>query len=186
MSIGRILYFSVAAAALGCAHQPQTAYERSADDSQYFTLRTARGTEQIRLEGDRLFGPDVEVSRLSDGFRGHVGKRMVDLRTADMKVFGSIGSDHTELHVEERPDGFVLKGMYGGSLGSIEMLASRVLGSIGSCSYDMVRAAAETPRYTGRRACLGRVSTVEMFLPADLHTRSAVDRAAMMALFLGN
>jgi hypothetical protein len=173
------------ASAWGCAGTSWFQQGGSAN-AQYFTLRTARGTEQIRLDGDRLFGPDVEVSRLSDGYRGHVGKRVVDLRTEDKKVFGSIGSDHTELHVEERPDGIVLKGLYGGSLGSIELLAGKVVGSIGSCTYDLQRASAEAAfRYTGMRACLGRVASVEMMLPADLGRRPATERAALMALFLG-
>ena len=96
---------------------------------------------------------------------------MVDLRTSDRKVFGSIGSAMTELHVEERPDGFVMKGMYGGKLGTIELLANKMAGSIGDCTYDMVRAGSDVPRYTGRRACRGMVGSAEIMLPADLAAR---------------
>ena len=182
MPTGRIVFLSLAAAAAGCAGQ--SAFGGSSGNEQYFTLRTAASTEQVRLEGNRLFGPDVEVSRMTEGFRGHVGNRMVDLRTSEMKVFGSIGSAHTELYVEEKPGGFVLKGLYGGKLGTIELLSDKMAGSIGGCSYDMVRAGTEF-RYTGRRVCRGMVGTAEIFLPADLATRPPEDRAALIALFLG-
>lgn len=183
MTAGRIALFSLAAAAAGCAGF--SGFGGSSGNEQYFTLRTAASTEQVRLEGNRLFGPDVEVSRLTEGFRGHVGNRMVDLRTSEMKVFGSIGLAHTELYVEERPSGFVLKGMYSGKLGSIELLADKMAGSIGGCTYDMIRAEAAVFRYTGRRVCRGMVGTAEILLPADLATRSPEDRAALIALFLG-
>jgi hypothetical protein len=170
-------------AAAGCA--ALSGAESGGGPGQYFTLRTAVSTETARLDGNRLFGPDVEVSRLTDGFRGHVGSRLVDLRTADMKVFGSIGSALTELYVERRPGGFVMKGMYGGKLGTIEMLADRMAGSIGNCTYDMIRADRETPRYTGRRACRGQVGTAEILFPQDLRSRPPEDQAALTALFLG-
>ena len=185
MKNGPICTVSVAVVALGCAGAG--AYQQSGQqEAQYFTMRTGTSTDTIRLDGDRLFGPDVEVSRLSDGFRGHFGNRVVDLRTADMKVYGSIGSAHTELYVEERPNGVVVKGLYGGTLGTIELLSDKVSGSIGDCTYDLVRAGAgsDLPVYTGRRACRGRVSSAEIPLPADLARRPAVDRAALMAMFL--
>jgi hypothetical protein len=170
---------------MGCAGAGAFSQSGPDNDAQYFTMRTSVSTETIRLDGDRLFGPNVEVSRLSDGFRGHVGNRLVDLRTENRKVFGSIGSAHTELHVEERPGGFVMKGMYGGRLGTIELLNDKMLGSIGNCTYDMVRAGTDVAHYTGRRACRGHIGSAEISLPADLGRRPAVDRAALMALFLG-
>ncbi len=183
MASGRLLMVTLAAAATGCAALSGPGASRG--NEQYFTLRTASSTEQIRLDGDRLFGPDVEVSRLQEGFRGHVGNRLVDLRTSEMKVFGSIGSGLTELYVEERPGGFALKGLYNGKLGTIELLSNKMAGSIGGCTYDMVRAEMETFRYTGRRVCRGMVGTAEIFLPPDLARRTPEDRAALMALFLG-
>ncbi len=172
------------AAAMGCA-SAGSSQQSGPDNAQYFTMRTAVSTETIRLDGDRLFGPNVEVSRLSDGFRGHVGDRLVDLRTEESKVFGSIGSAHTELYVEDRPTGIAIKGMYGGTLGTIELLTEKVAGSIGQCTYDLVRVAPDQYRYTGRRACRGRVGSAEIELPQDLGRRPAVDRAALMAMFLG-
>jgi hypothetical protein len=197
MKNGGIRMLAVAAMTMGCAGA--SAFQQSGpDNGQYFTLRTSANTQTMRLDGDRLFGPDVEVSRLSDGFRGHVGNLLVDLRTENMKVSGSIGSAHTELYVEERSGGLVVKGLYGGALGSIEMLTEKVSGSIGNCTYDMIRAGTEvdvTARYTGRRACrvprrAGGVSqsyvgSAEISLPTNLGRRPAVDRAVLMALFLG-
>jgi hypothetical protein len=185
MTDRRTMVFGLAVVASGCAAWSAGPGGGGGREDQYFTLRTAVSTEQIRLEGDRLFGPDVEVSRLSDGFRGHVGHRNVDLRTSEMKVFGSIGSALTELYVEERPGGFVMKGMYGGKLGTIELLGNKMAGSIGNCTYDLTRAGSDVPHYTGRRACRGMVGTIELFLPVDLATRPPEDRAALIALFLG-
>jgi len=56
-----------ALAALGCAGV-FTPVEKQPDFGQYFTISLPGGTEQARLEGTRLYGSDLEVSRLEGGF----------------------------------------------------------------------------------------------------------------------
>jgi hypothetical protein len=172
----------VTLALAGCAAmQP---LERQEDFAQYFTLRLPDLTEQARLEGPRLFGADIEVQRMRDGYRGQVRSGLIDLRTDGEKVFGSVGTGHTELHVEEIPGSLFLTGLYAGRLGELEVRPDRIKGTIGACTYDLSRHP-EAAWYQGSRVCQGRFGGAELAVPVSLAQRSALERAVFLAIFLG-
>jgi hypothetical protein len=158
--------------------------ERQSDFGDYFTLRLPDRTEQARLEGRRLYGADIELEHLRDGYRGTVRSGLIDLRTDGEKIYGSVGTGHTELHVEEVPGSLFLTGMYAGRLGELEVRADRVKGTIGQCTYDMSRHP-EAPWYQGTRLCQGRFGGAELAFPLSLARRSVHERAVLLAVFLG-
>jgi hypothetical protein len=156
------------------------------DFGQYFTLRTARDTVQAKLAGKRLYGPDLELALLPDGYRGHSNSGLIDLRsTTDDRIFGTIGSVSTELYFEQTEEGFLLEGLYAGRLGSLTISPERLNGSVGGCAYDLQRGSPQGVYYHGQRACRGAISGVQLELPADLPARSPADRAVLLAVFLG-
>jgi hypothetical protein len=166
----------------GCAaFQP---LDRQSDFGEYFTLRLADRTEQARLDGRRLHGADIEVQHLRDGYRGQVRDGLVDLRSDGEKIFGSVGTGHTELHFEEVPGSLYLTGLWAGRLGELEVTADRVKGTIGGCTYDLSRHP-EAPWYKGTRNCAGRFGGAELAIPTTLPRRTAEERAVLLALFLG-
>jgi hypothetical protein len=168
--------------ALSCAAmQP---LESQSDFGQYFTLRLPDLTEQARLDGGRLHGADIELERLRDGYRGHVRSSLIDLRTDGDKIVGSVGTGHTELHVEDSEGVLFLTGMYGGRLGELEVRPDRLKGTIGNCTYDLTRHP-DAYWYQGTRACQGRFGGAELAVPLSFARRSAHERGVLLAVFLG-
>jgi hypothetical protein len=157
------------------------------DRGQYFTIRTSRDTVQALLEGRRFFGPDLELALLPDGYRGHSLRGLIDLRSSpDDRIFGTVGSVATELYFEQSDESFLLDGLYAGRLGSLAISPERLVGSVGACEYDLECGHASAARYHGRRSCQGAITGVLLTLPPALLSRSAADRAVLLAVFLGS
>ena len=73
-------------------------YPRSPHDLVF----TARGEgHSVRLDEGRAYGPDIEVDRFEDGYRGVWNGRTIDVRVAGDRVQGSLGSMPVDLHFEE-------------------------------------------------------------------------------------
>jgi hypothetical protein len=159
--------------------------ERQPDFAEYFTLRLGDRTEQARLEGRRLYGADIEVERLRDGYRGRVRNGIIDLRTDGERIFGTAATGPTDLHFDQLPDALFLTGMYGGKLGELEVRPDRIKGTIGGCTYDMSRHPDAT-WYRGTRVCAGRLGSAELTFPASLATRPPDERGVLLAIFLGH
>ncbi len=132
----------------------------------------------MTIDGDRMFGPQIEIARYGTEYRGRAFGRIVDLRSNEGLIEGSVDSERTELHLQSYPDGFVLRGLYGGHLGAIEVRADRVAGSVGTQAYDL--------RSPGGNSCFtSGYGPTELVVPASVMALPARDRAAILAIFLG-
>lgn len=153
--------------------------------AHYFTLRTHGTTQQARLEGTRLHGPDVDVVKLEDGYRGQAYIRLIDLRVEDDRIIGMVGPGRTELYVSEIPDGLRVEGLYAGSLGRLELRSDEIAGSLGRCTFDLLRTSTRGFWYEGRAVCGGSVMSAQLALPDELPKRPLLERALLTAVFLG-
>jgi hypothetical protein len=175
----------VALLSIGCAGALPSP-EAQPDFGQYFTMSMLGDTEQAKLEGPRLHGAGLEVSRFDDGYRGTGRSGVIDLRTADMKIWGMVGTGSTELFVEDGGQGLHLRGRFGERMSDLAVLPDRVAGTIGRCQYDLRRPAGQGPWYEGRRACSGAMAGVRLALPQALAALPPLDRAALLAIFLAS
>jgi hypothetical protein len=160
--------------------------EQQPDFGQYFTMSMLGNTEQAKLEGPRLHGADLEVSRTAAGFRGVGRSGAVDLHAQGGTIAGTVGAGSTELHVEVEGGGLRIRGRYADKLSDLAVQPERVTGSMGRCHYDLQRAHARDPWYEGQRACGGSLVGVKLALPAALAALPAADRAALLAIFLAS
>jgi hypothetical protein len=163
--------------ASGCAARAPAAAP-STEPSNTLLLHMPGSMQHMTIEGDRMFGPQIEVARYGTEYRGRAFGRIVDLRSSERLIEGSVGSARTELHLENYPDGFMLRGLYGGQLGAIEVRSDRVAGSVGAQAYDLRSACGDT-RFTSG------YGPTELLVPASVMALPAPDRAAILAIFLG-
>jgi hypothetical protein len=183
---GRPRRFWVAASlVLGCAGA-LTPVEKQPDFGRYFTMSMLGDTEQARLEGSRLYGAGLEVSRFDDGYRGTGRSGVIDLHTAGNKISGTVGAGSTELFVDDGPQGLHVQGRFGARMSDLAVQPDRVTGTIGRCQYDLQRPGGQGPWYEGQRACGGAVAGVRLALPGALASMSSIDRAALLAIFLAS
>ena len=89
----------ISAIAGGCASM-FIPVEQQPDFGRYFTMSLLGDTEQARVDGARLHGADLEVSREPDGYRGTGRSGPIDLRTSSRKIVGMVGTGSTELFVD--------------------------------------------------------------------------------------
>jgi len=151
------------------------------------TLRTAGTLSTATLDGTRMFGPEIEVARYGDAYRGRSSKGLVDLRSENGTIEGMVGSGRTELHLEhDEAGGFRIRGINAGTLGELEVRADRVVGQLGGCSYDLRQASDVCGKtYSGLRSCGGLPQNAELTLPPAIVSLEPIDRAALLAIFLG-
>jgi hypothetical protein len=151
------------------------------------TLRTPGNLSTATLDGTRIFGPQLEVARYGDAYRGRSSKGLIDLRSGNDTIQGVVGSGPTELHIENADQqGFRVRGMNGGRLGELEVRSDRIVGQLGGCSYDLRQSASACgTTYSGMRSCGGMPHNAELTLPPTVATLQPIDRAALLAIFLG-
>src|SRR6266542_1340204 len=148
--------------------------------SETLTLRrSGHQLEQMTVDNGRMFGPAIEVARYGAAYRGRAFDRIVDLRSTERLIEGSVGSGRPGPHLENYPDGFVLRGLYGGELGEIEVRADRIVGSLGTQAYDLRKSC------TGESSYTSGYGPTELVVPASIMALPARDRAAVLAIFLG-
>ena len=154
---------------------------------EHFTLRSPGGFDELTLEGERLFAPDIDVTRFDDTYRGLVRRLLVDLRIRDNLIEGTVANGRTELRVEKFPDGFAVRGLFGGRLGKFIMQGSRFEGGMGGRMLVLQRSD-ENPLLYRSAPCAGNISargSTELVFPASFMTRPAEQQAAILAIFFG-
>jgi hypothetical protein len=142
---------------------------------------------QITVDGSRIYGPTIMLERDEGGMRGRGPTGVVDLRKDGASWRGMIGTGPTELHLEPVDEGFLLRGMFSGALGRLEVRADRIEGQIGRCQYNLRRDASELGvAYNGRRVC-GSMSfePATITLSPTIAALEPIDRAAIIAILLG-
>jgi hypothetical protein len=160
--------------------------EQQPDFGQYFTMTLPGDTEQARLDGFRLRGADLEVSREADGYRGMGRSGAIDLHAAGKKIAGAVGPGSTELFVDDSPGGLRIQGRFADKLSDLTVQPDKVAGTMGRCQYDLHRAGPQAPWYEGQRACGASLTSVKLALPAALARMEPVDRGVLLAIFLGS
>lgn len=135
-------WLSIALVLAGCAAAPVApSPEGEAADSFRFIGGGASMTARL-LRPDYLWSATGEVQHFPDGYRGRWRGESVDLRTSEGKIDGFVGGQRTELHLEAKPDGYVLRGMYRGHLGELWVGAHAIEGSVG---YGWISVARVSP-----------------------------------------
>ncbi|MET0591581.1 MAG: hypothetical protein ABW133_02705 [Polyangiaceae bacterium] len=181
----------------GCASTelcPETPANASLE---HLTLRHPGSFEQVALDGARMFGPDLEVMRYDDGYRGFAYRRQIDLRVQDNRIEGVVGAGRTELHLLKFSDGFGLYGLYAGNLGRLNVHRNHIEGHLGGRVLNL-RNSPEAPLVyesnsgpAEQAVALPRAPTrihagpTEMVLPENFGSLPTEDQAALLAIFLG-
>ena len=171
--------------ALGCAGA-FLPVEQQPDFGQYFTMSMAGDTEQAKLEGSRLHGAGLEVSRFDTAYRGTGRSGVIDLRTEGNKISGNVGAGSTELFVEDGPQGLHIRGRFAERMSDLAVQPDRIRGTIGRCQYDLERPGGQGPWYEGQRVCGGAASGVRLAFPGALASMAPIDRAALVSVFLAS
>ena len=165
------------------------ALEKDPDFPKYFTKKVPGNTVQARLEGDRLYGADVEVKKDAGTYRGHSGAGVVDLRATTSaegtKIDGDSGNGRTELYVTEIEGGVSAKGMIGGTVSHFDLTPSSFTGTVGSCTYDLRFSEQSRPYYEGNSRCTGGGGGTRVALPEKFAELPLDEKAVFVAVFLG-
>jgi hypothetical protein len=157
---------------------------------EYAITQTGGSVVQTSVDGSRVFGPGIMLERDEKGMHGSGPLGVVDLRKEGDSLRGFIGQLPTELHLEHDDEGgFRMRGMFGGTLGSIEVTSERVQGQLGRCQYNLRRYDQEENgviAYTGRRFCGRNIiePTTVKFAPTIFYL-PPLERAAIISILLG-
>ena len=166
---------------------------------EHMTVRHPGDFYQVALDGPRMFGPDFEVMRYDDAYRGWSFRKQIDLRVQEDLIEGMVGTGgRTELHLERYPDGFQLQGLYAGNIGGLIFRRDRLEGQLGGRVFRLRNRATdplvyESPSGPAERAVPGPRRTVagihagptEINLPGNFGMLPVEHQAALLALFLG-
>jgi hypothetical protein len=181
----------------GCAPAaPASAPPSGAQVDGHLVLRGLGATPTVaKLEGVRFYGPDGDVERFEDGWRGRWRGEVVDLRVSDGdRITGVVHGGIADLHVVRENDHDRLQGIFGGDLGSLRMDAREIDGTIGRRGLHVVRRdgpGAAGSVYTGVAGSGGAiraaspVPVVDVELPAGFDGLPLVERAVWVALLIG-
>jgi hypothetical protein len=156
---------------------------------EYAIVQSGGDVIQTTVDGSRIYGPNIMIERTEEGVRGNGPLGLVDLRRDANSLRGIIGTQPTELYVEPLDEGaFVLRGMFSGALGRLEVRGDRIEGQLGRCQFNLRRQDAQVGvAYNGRRVC-GSGSSIRpttVTLPPSIVALEPVDRAAVLAILLG-
>jgi hypothetical protein len=160
----------------GCAHQ-------SYGENHVGIQAAATTGVQASLTDAGMYGPDVNIGRVASGYRGQSLGQPVDLTWSPDRVRGIVGAGPVDLFWENTPEGLWINGLYSGHISDIVVGDVAIRGTLGECTYDMVR---DGPTYRGFQQCntiMQRNSELE--LPPNLIEREPGDRVALLSLVLG-
>lgn len=175
-------------AAASCSSAP-AAQNGAANSPEYAIVQSGGEVIQTTVDGSRIYGPNIMIERTQEGLRGNGPLGIVDLRRDANSLRGIVGMGPTELYVEPLDEGaFVLRGMFSGTLGRLEVRNDRIEGQLGRCQFNLRRQDVEVgASYTGRRVCSSgssfRPTTVT--LAPSIVAMEPIDRAAILTILLG-
>ena len=182
---GKLLPALLAVAAACAANHAAVEPAPAEAATGYFNLRTPSTLLEVRVTPEALTGPTVQVQRTEDGLRGFAFNQTVDLRMEKNKVVGFIGSQPVELFLTTEGDKLILRGLYAGTLGRLEIGPAGVDGTVGACGYSLRQDAVAGATYDGQRTCRSQLEPVTLALPPGLEKQPSTDVAAVLALLLG-
>jgi hypothetical protein len=181
----------------GCASSELCPETPADTPMEHMTLRHPGSFEQVALDGARMFGPDLEIMRYDDGYRGFAYRRQIDLRVQEDMIEGVVGSGRTELHVAKYSDGFQVHGLYAGNLGRLIFRRDRIEGHLGGrvlrlrsnstdpLVYESNSGPAEQSVALPRAPTRIHSGPTEMVLPGNFGALPVEHQATLLAIFLG-
>ncbi len=168
-----------ATAFLGCA----ALRPLPADPAGTFTFRNRYETVDARLDREGLFGRTVGVWQDAGDYRGGASGRRIYLSSRGRHLVGLVGDSSADLEVEAGPDLLSVRGRLGTERAELALSATRLVGRIGTCVYDLGRADDRDPWYRGQMA-YGLSGPLQLRIPARLQARPPLERGAYLTFFL--
>jgi hypothetical protein len=166
------------------SQQPAAAASVTASESERtISLRAGDGVLLADLDGGRLTGPQVELTRDHQRVFGKLHERRADVTWQRGRVTGFLGTRRVRVEVLQHRAGFQAVGEFGGEPIELRVSPSRILGEVAGCEYALTAAAEQ---YRGWRDCGGTpvpVATTLRFPEALKHAPDA-EAAALLILFL--
>ena len=173
---------------LGCEERPaasptgETAATGAEAASTNLVIYSNGEATSLRVEGNRAWGPSVEIERMGDGYRGTWRGRVVDLHLDPDKnriPTASWATCRSTLPVPVSSEDGTIKaaGLVGGDLSNFEVSDDHITGRVAHCAYDMKRKSPDKHVYGGYISCGGGPSPrLAHHDPAE-HPRAAAARA---------
>jgi hypothetical protein len=151
----------------------------------YITIRSPGSSVQMRVTADRIHGPEADIARVPEGYRGQVRNNVIiELRFEGNNIRGSRGGAPIDLRLESSGDTLVVRGLYAGRLSWLEVGPAALRGRFGDCAYDTRAAPLEGVSYKGMVSCGSGYGPVSIILPEIARTMRLDETAAMLAIAL--
>ena len=134
--------------------------------------------EHATVEGNRMFGPSIDVTSYGGAYRGYAYGEVVDLRWDGDELVGRVGNGTaTSLKFRELADGFDMIGTFSGGRGVLAMRSNRMIGVMGSRRFDLF-----TDDGVNYRENAGR--NMEVVVSPAITDLPLRDRAVVLAILL--
>jgi hypothetical protein len=158
------------------------------DTAETFSLRAEGGPTVVVHVGARdIVGPDVSLGCYAEptgtALRGKAVGRPVNVAASARHATGVVGAGPLDLAVAREDDVIHVQGLVGGHPSDFRAGDRAVGGTLGGCSYELVRGG---DSYEGRRSCGGPSEQVTLRLPTSLERWSDAERATVLAILLGS
>jgi hypothetical protein len=187
VALGSVLSFAVGVASgCGAGLSGPSPGASGSGATEEMVLRGPGSFEQVRIDGRRFFGPNIEVEAFDDGIRGRARNTLLDVREKDDKVSGILGAGApVNMVVIERAPHLHARGLWGGMALRIELDDEHLAITGAVCGYSLTRAddsPAGGRTYAGRDGCGRTMDRVELTLPASFGSRTAAEQVVLLAL----
>jgi hypothetical protein len=152
------------------------------------SLRTNTGTAIVlSVGGADVVGADVNLERFDEppgvAIRGRAFGQPVNLDAEGERVSGVFGGRPFDLTATRRGDALTIRGTVLGGPARLRIDDLAIEGRLGRCSYTLDRA--EALAYEGQRSCGASIERVRLWMPTALGFWGDAQRAAVLAILLG-
>jgi hypothetical protein len=185
---GLVLAAAFSFVGLGCVDdEPPPVWPDEPEEAlEDLSLHAEHGGVEARVDASSIVGPDVSLGRYREpeggAMRGKAFGRPVSLELGATKVTGIVGTQPFDVSVTREGRALHLTGLVRGVPSDFRIDPLAVHGTLGRCSYELVR---EGTGYVGRRSCGGGTERVSLRVPDALACWLDVERAAALAVVLG-
>jgi hypothetical protein len=136
---------------LGLAAAPALA-EVTVTATDRIQLHAGSRVIEAKVQGDRIFGSEIQIQRYGDEVRGRAFNAPIRLGFEQGRVTGSVGSAPVRLNLSQAEQSVTARGLFAGQQSDLRVDATSITGRIGRCDYDLTLAGTY---YSGFRTCGG-------------------------------
>ena len=170
--------------AVACATTGAGKLQTTSGPEQRFSM-VGNGIETTAIiSKDGAQGPSVDLGRYDNGatIRGTVNNRPFQLSVdqAGGTATGQASQGPITLNVAETNDQFTCTGLVGRP-SNITISREKINGTIGVCSYELVRSGEV---YSGSRSCAGGISPVTVTFPPSILEWKPINICVLMAVLM--